>query len=171
MEELLTREETAQFLQISTRTLDRYVRKKILKPRKDGRRTVFRRVEVEALAETPGEQPHIVSESKSKETSPDTPDKNILALANLAQEMHRELKEKDEQIANLNYELGKYQEMSKNSIPLLAMEQKERNDQEKLTNVRSELHEAKTWRSVYLVLFGISLAVIGIILNYFLSNS
>lgn len=169
MQEFLTREETADILNISTRTLDRYVRKKILKPHRDGRRTVFKKTDVESVVETPSEKPQIVSESKENISLPEKQDANIAALATLAKEMHDEMKRKDEQIANLNFELGKMQESSKTTIPLLAMKEKESENERREYKIREQLQTTRIIKNVYLILFGLSIAIIGIMTNYLVS--
>jgi hypothetical protein len=149
-------------LGVSTRTLDRYVRKRVLKAHRRGRRTMFVKDDIEAINEVPTANSHVVNEEQNL---PAEPQPDISALANLAQEMHREIQMKDHEISQLNFQLGKYQEIAKNSVPLLEAEKKDRNEQKKVDGLNHRINTLKRSRFVFLVLFAISLAIIGILAN------
>jgi excisionase family DNA binding protein len=165
LETYVSREEAADFLGVSTRTLDRYVRKKILKPHRRGRRTLFLRLDVESLSDVPEPKSHVVAEQKEN-FLPEKPDPDIAALANLAQEMHRELQKKDQEISQLNFQLGKYQEIAKNSVPLLEARKQEQQQGAALDTMKKKLSSAQKGRMVFFGLFTICLGVIGILVHY-----
>ncbi len=161
MESYITREEAADCLGVSTRTLDRYVRKKILKSHRRGRRTMFLRLDVESVIETPTPQSHVVSEVQ--ETLPTKQDPDIAALVSLTTKMHHELQQKESEISRLHFQLGKYQEISKNSIPLLEAKNKERIDEKQITTLKREVRSVRSGRFFFFVLSALLLGAVGIL--------
>jgi DNA-binding transcriptional MerR regulator len=165
VEEYLAREDAAAFLGISTRTLDRYIQRKILKPHRKGKRMMFLRSDLETLGLAPDPKSQIVAEAEMP-TLPAQPSAEMSALISLAQEMHRELKSKDHEIAELNFELGKYQEIAKNSVPLLEAAKRDRVSKDRLEYLQSELYKARFGKYIFLALFGFTLGALGILLNF-----
>lgn len=162
---MMTREEAAEILGISTRTLDRYVRKKMLKPHRRGRRTMFVRIDVESLMEAPATRSHVVSHSQPNETLPDTPSPDMTAFAGLIREMNEQIQKKDAHIAHLNFEMGKLQESVHNSVPLLEMRNEKESHQQHVIELQEEVGKAKTGRLLFFILFAVSAGVIGILGN------
>ncbi len=163
MSDYLTREEAAQDLEISTRTLDRYVQRKIIKPHRRGKRTMFMRSDIQALANTPNPQTHVVDSSASL---PVEQNPQLQALISLAQEMHGEIRKKDQEIAHLSFELGKYQEIAKNSVPLLESRKQEIAKDEQISHLQRDLIGARLGRYVFLSLFGLSLGAVGVLVHF-----
>lgn len=162
---LIGRSEAASLLSISTRTLDRYVKKKMLKSHRRGRHTMFVRSDVEALLEEPtATQSHVVSQ-KIKATPPDVISPEITAFAGLIKEMNEQIQTKDMHIAKLNYELGKLQEITKNSVPLLEIRNEKQEHQNDLQRLEKEIGRAKTGRFLFFILFVLSLGAVGILVN------
>jgi len=163
MDEYLTREDAANFLGISTRTLDRYVQRKIIKPRRRGRRMMFLRTDLDALANTHDPVSQVIrgDTSLSLEQAP-----QFSTLVGLAQEMHREIQKKDQEIAHLHFELGKYQEIAKNSIPLLESSKRDYKNEDRVKNLTRELTNARLGKHIFLSLFGIALGAIGVLIHY-----
>ena len=157
MDGFLTREQAAKKLNISTRTLDRYVQRKIIRGHKKGKRTVFRENDVNAVLQTPNQKAEVITEEKSIAK----PNEEILALTGFLQQMHGELQQKDAHIAHLNFELGKHQEIAKNSLPLLEGEKKDQN----ITVLKQSLQSARMMRSFFLGLFALSVGGIIILVG------
>ena len=161
----LSRKEAAALLGVSTRTLDRYVKKKIITSHRRGRHTVFVREDVEALLTEPTPSAsHVVSPS-SKETLPGTPQPDITAFATLIAEMNEQIQQKDAHIAKLHYELGQLQEREKNSVPLLEMRNEKRENAKKVQEAIEEARRAKTGRFFFFILFVLTLALAGLFAN------
>ncbi len=169
VQDYMIREEAARFLDISTRTLDRYVQRKIIKPHRRGKRTMFLRADLEALANTPGaQQPHV---STSSVDVPAEQNPQLAALIALAQEMHTEIGKKDQEIKHLSFELGKYQEIAKNSVPLLESRKQELSQRDQISLLERSLLRARFGRQVFVALFGVALGTVGILVHYlFLSQ-
>lgn len=165
VEEYLAREDAAAFLGISTRTLDRYIQRRILKPHRKGKRMMFLRDDLETLGLAPDPKSQIVAETDMP-VLPAQPPAEMAALISLAQEMHREIKVKDQEIAQLNFELGKYQEIAKNSVPLLEAAQRDRVSKDQLNHLQTELQKARFGKYIFLSLFGFTLGALGILLNF-----
>ena len=165
MSDFLSREETADRLEISTRTLDRYVRRKLLKPHRRGKRTMFLRADVEALASAPGPQTHVVG-GGGAEHLPAEQHPQLEALISLAQEMHGEIRKKDQEIAHLSFELGKYQEIAKNSVPLLESRKQEVAKEEEIGELKRDLISARFGKQVFLSLFGLSCGALLVLVHY-----
>jgi excisionase family DNA binding protein len=164
---LISRSEAASLLGISTRTLDRYVKKKMLKSHRRGRHTMFVREDVEALLEEPAAtQSHVVSPSAEKtESLPQSLAPEMTAFAGLIKEMNEQIQTKDMHIAKLNYELGKLQEIAKNSVPLLEMRNEKKEHDSDIRKMEKEIGRAKTGRFLFFILFILSLGAVGILAN------
>ncbi len=159
----MIREDAAQLLEISTRTLDRYVQRKIIKAHRRGKRTMFLRADVDALANTYSAQPHIVGNNLEL---PAEQNPQLAALISLAQEMHGEIGKKNQEISELNFQLGKYQEIAKNSIPLLESRQQQADTAEQIYVLKSNLQKARFGRHVFVALFGLSIGAVGVLIQF-----
>lgn len=166
-EELLTREEAADFLNISTRTLDRYVKKNIISTRKQGRRTMFLRKAVEAISKTPSDTPSVIDDIT--QDNEEDKKKGFEALVKLAQKMHDEIQIKDKKIETLTFELGRQKELTQSTIPMLENKEKENSSLRVINSLKLELEKYKRWRYLYMSVFGVLIAVIGLLLNFILS--
>lgn len=147
------RDEASEILKVSTRTLDRYIRKFRFKTRKDGRRVLIKRVDVDRVI-----QDHIGQYLDTSSTMVDKKldnKKNVQDVStievkdvkvenvkrvekeervyqNLYIETKRELKEKQDRLDAATYRVGQLESEVKNMVPLLDFSRKEK-----------ELREAK----------------------------
>ncbi|QQS59505.1 helix-turn-helix domain-containing protein [Candidatus Peregrinibacteria bacterium] len=163
MSNFVTREEAADMLGISTRTLDRYVQRKILRAHRRGRKALFLRPDVESIASPEPEKTHFVSEEK---TLPVTSENDMTPFANLIREMHHEIQKKDGEIAKLSFELGKWQEISKNSVPLLEAKKRDNDFSLQIDHLQESLQSARNGRLIFFVLFTLSVGILGILSAY-----
>lgn len=150
-QDFVTREEAADILEISTRTLDRFVRRRLLRAHRKGRRSYFLAQDIEQLKTvTPAPEviepiEHLSNErSNSTEIVPAEPQlgsqlhEDLTALTDLIRDLHSEVIHKDQQIAQLNYQLGSALEKQQNSVPLLESQQQKAADQERINQLQSQ---------------------------------
>ncbi len=143
----IDRNEASKILNVSTRTLDRYVRKYRLKTRKDGRRILIKRAEINKIInEHVGHFVDISSTSnvdkksvhnRVDETSNiSVQDVKVESVKkggyeeeiykNLFQETKKELKDKQERLEAATYRVGQLEAQLKNMVPLLDFSRKEK---------------------------------------------
>jgi excisionase family DNA binding protein len=145
----LDREEASKILKVSTRTLDRYIRKFRFKTRKDGRRVLIKRGDVDKIIQDHiGQYVDINSAEKKKKTEkkPDTgssiavKDVKVESVKKpsesggteervykgLYEEAKKELKDKQERLDAATYRVGQLESQVKNMVPLLDYSRKEK---------------------------------------------
>ncbi|MFH0837880.1 MAG: helix-turn-helix domain-containing protein [Patescibacteria group bacterium] len=148
------REEASEILKVSTRTVDRYIRKFRFKTRKDGRRVLIKKVDVDKIIEE-----HIGQFVDIRSTIFDKREEQTKAINNtsdvalkdikvesvrksekeeevykgLYHEAKNELKEKQERLDAATYRVGQLESQVKTMVPMLDYTHKEK-----------ELKEAKT---------------------------
>lgn len=148
------REEASEILKVSTRTVDRYIRKFRFKTRKDGRRVLIKKVDVDKIIEAHIGQfvdMKVVSseqtkrEEKAMERAPGFEVKDIKVESvrksdneegvykGLYSEAKKELKEKQERLDAATYRVGQLEAQVKTMVPMLDYTRKEK-----------ELKEAKS---------------------------
>ncbi len=148
------REEASKILKVSTRTIDRYIRKFQFKVRKDGRLILIRRTDLEKIIEkhigqfvdinaTRNEKELEAKQSAQENTNIQVKDLKVESVRkaekteevyqHLYLETKKELKEKQERLEAATYRVGQLESQVKNMVPLLDFNRKEK-----------ELREAKT---------------------------
>ena len=144
------RDEASEILKVSTRTVDRYVRKFKFKTRKDGRRVLIKRVDVDKIIEEHiGQFVDIKSTNlkKQKEAkngseiqvkdvkveSVKRSDNEEKVYQGLYIEAKKEIKEKQERLDAATYRVGQLESQVKTMVPMLDYTRKEK-----------ELKEAKS---------------------------
>jgi uncharacterized membrane protein len=125
---------------------------------------MFLRSDVESLLETPSQKPHVIP--GDQRALPAKENENVSALVKLTHEMHHELKKKETEIVRLSFELGKFQEIASNSVPLLEAKTREHDDEEKMNTLKKQVHSARFGRLLFFILFSIASGVIGILLHF-----
>jgi len=178
------REEASDILKVSTRTIDRYIRKFRFKTRKDGRRVLIKRNDVDKIIEK-----HIGQFMDIKSATEDTATKDAVEVKDikvesvkksdneegvykgLYGEAKNELKEKQERLDAATYRVGQLESQVKTMVPMLDYTRKEKElkeakttieqkELEKLHEVRRMEHKLKTERMakyIYLSLVGLLL--------------
>ncbi len=141
--------EASKILKVSTRTVDRYMRKHRFKTRKDGRRVLIKKVDVDKIIkEHIGRLVDInddnlnnilgVEESIKKETNLTVKDVKIKKIEKsqpkVEQEIYKELykevkgdlKEKQDRLEAATYRVGQLEAQAKHMVPMLDFNKKDR---------------------------------------------
>lgn len=126
-----SREQAAEILGISTRTLDRYLKSKKIKSSQIQGRVRLYQTELEKFGEFLGKT-IVTSENFITKEEPQT-SKEIaipqgqteVLYKNLYEEVKQELRDAYKDLQITNYKLGKLEEQLKNSVPLLEQRNKE----------------------------------------------
>lgn len=146
------REEASEILKVSTRTVDRYIRKHKFKTRKDGRRVLMKRADVDriiqeqigqfveqkninldkkvdsnnAQSETQITVKDVKVESVKKSADKEKSQKEEAVYKNLYTEAKKELKEKQERLDAATYRVGQLESQVKSMVPMLEYSKKEK---------------------------------------------
>lgn len=157
----LTREEASLILEISVRSVDRYIKSWKLRSKKDWKKVLINTEDVEILKSwwNKNKQEIITPESnnKSSKISPDINSKEIKniekvdnsntnnALDNIYNDLKNEIDEKNNIITELSFKLWKLEEIAKNSITLaehnknqFLLEESKQEIEEQLSNKNKE---------------------------------
>lgn len=163
------REEASKILKVSTRTVDRYVRKYRFKTRKDGRRVLVKREDVDRII-----QDHIghfvdvkstslkikldnndVDNKVSKMSNIDVKNLKIESVKSnsdynenkvykgLYTETKKELKAKQERLEAATYRVGQLESQVKNMVPLLDYNRKEKELKETQITIEHKVKEGE----------------------------
>jgi excisionase family DNA binding protein len=183
------REEASEILKVSTRTVDRYVRKYRFRTRKNGRRVLIKRSDVDKIIEAHIGQfvdikSTIIDNVDNVEHSPPYQVKNLKVESvksgndegvykSLYVETKKELHTKQERLDAATYRVGQLEAQVKSMVPMLDYTRKEKElkearsaieqkEMERIQDVRRVEHKLKTERLakwVYLTLVGLLLVV------------
>ncbi|KKP37806.1 MAG: hypothetical protein UR28_C0026G0012 [Candidatus Peregrinibacteria bacterium GW2011_GWF2_33_10] len=123
-----SREQAAELLGISTRTLDRYLKTKKIKSSQIRGRVRIYQTDIEKFSEYLGKkiitQENIISPHTSKTKEMTVPQGQFDHLyKNLYEETKNELKQAYSELNSANYRLGQLEEKLHNSIPLLELKE------------------------------------------------
>ncbi|MDH5596765.1 MAG: helix-turn-helix domain-containing protein [Candidatus Peregrinibacteria bacterium] len=165
---LVDREEASKILKVSTRTLDRYIRKYRFKTRKDGRRVLIKREDLnKVIQEHVGQFMDINLDNKldnkksvehvsniavkevkveSSKKSEERAEKEEGVYKNLYAEAKKELKERQERLDAATYRVGQLESQVKNMVPMLDFSRKEKELKEARGLI--ELKEAEKFEEV-----------------------
>jgi len=154
------RDEASQILKVSTRTIDRYIRKFRFKTHKDGRRVLIKRVDVDKIIEehigqfmdiktsildksAPADRPAEKQPKAESTTNIEVRDVKVESIRKseneekvyqgLYHEAKNELKEKQDRLDAATYRVGQLESQVKTMVPMLDYTRKEK-----------ELKEART---------------------------
>lgn len=156
----IPREEAADNLGVSTRTLDRYLKTGKLKFKSVGRNVFVHALELKKLTElflkkkSKQEKQSSPGRSQNEKVEPImTVDNNIeeKIFRNLYTEATSELKLKQEKLEAASFRVGQLEAQLKNSVPLLEYKQKEEELQQENKNLLRQSESAKTKFLVSLV--------------------
>lgn len=120
-----TREEAAEVLGVSVRSVDRYIKSWKLRAEKEWKSVMIHKEDIDALKKWPSTKQEIITPKRKVETV----DENVTTTA-ISTEIKEELtwiyddlkntiEEKDLKIAELSFKLGKMEEVVKNSISMI----------------------------------------------------
>lgn len=116
------REEAADRLGMSTRTVDRYIRRGKIRSRKVGKLIMLHRDDVDVLMNGWVQQDYeIVQPAESKKETTTTPSTQVSTTVgnDILEILNKKMQEKDEIIQELSYKVGKLESELANSIPKL----------------------------------------------------
>ena len=121
-----TRQEAAEMLGISTRSVDRYIKSGKLRSKKEGKIVYVKWSDVETIiGGWKTTQEVIVPKTSQSTTSSQTVatkeahKENTTMLETVYTDLKSEIKQKDETILNLSQKLGRAEEIAKNSVSLI----------------------------------------------------
>ena len=153
------RDEASTILKVSTRTIDRYVRKFRFKTRKDGRRVLIKRDDIDRIiqdhlgqyvdmkmdnGEAVKNESNIAVKDLKIETKKKDAEKDDEVYKGLYNEVKKEIKEKQERLDAATYRVGQLEAQVKNMVPLLDFSRKEKELKEaKSTIEQKELEKAQ----------------------------
>lgn len=145
------RDEASEILKVSTRTIDRYIRKHKFKTRKDGRRVLMKRGDIDKIIQDQIGQfvevknmklekkldsnsqtgteitlKDIKVESVKKNADGERSQKEEAVYKNLYAETKQELKQKQERLDAATYRVGQLESQVKSMVPLLEFSKKEK---------------------------------------------
>lgn len=142
-----TRQEAADMLGISTRSVDRYIKSGKLRSKKDGKIVYLKWSDVESMVWgnqtqqeviVPGEKTQSKSVAK-KESSSQT----SAMLESIYSDLKKEIKYKDETIQELSQKLGRAEEMVKNSVSVIEFKKSQFLLEESKGHMNKEVDEVK----------------------------
>ena len=159
------RDEASTILKVSTRTLDRYIRKFRFKTRKDGRRVLIKREDVDKIIQDhigqfiEQKRQHLENQIGQTETAQNQStiavkdikvesvkkaEKEEAVYQSLYHEVKKELKEKQERLDAATYRVGQLESQVKSMVPMLDYSRKEKELKEaKYTLEQKEIEKAE----------------------------
>lgn len=179
----VTREEAAEILHVSTRTLDRYTKRGKLRFKTGAGRSIFlHQKDIEKLAQklslrkpterkqkpktkkSRSEDP-VVAEAESVEVETESVEEKV--FRDLYEETSKELKQKQEKLEAASFRVGQLEAQLKNSVPLLEHKQKEQELDSQNSALKQKLVAAilKSW-----VFLGVAIvaAIVAVVLGVLL---
>ena len=164
----ITRQDASSLLQVSLRTLDRYIRRKKIKTKREGKNLLILENDVLALIQDVPVEQEIYKDSLGESLSDTREEKREYSLVSesatiifkkLFEEAQRQIEKKEERIEMLNYKLGQMETKLKQSIPLLEHKQstldttgKVKEQEQILYAVSQKVKMLTIVKNVYLVL-------------------
>lgn len=130
----LTRNEAAEKINVSTRSIDRYIKSWKIRIKKEGKIIYLHKVDIENLGGSwdTRQQEVIMPQEKNSYTqkkhkeNPETQERSLsqernthIALEKIYLDLRQEIKEKDKSIQDLSLRLGQAQEIAKNSVSII----------------------------------------------------
>jgi len=156
----ITRQEAAEKLSVSTRSIDRYVKAGKLRSKKEGKIIYIHSVDIENLSGNANDKkPEVImpkervsyTESKSytAQETPQTQSNEVMdpssraTLEKIYLDLRSEIKTKDKAIQDLSIRLGQAQEVAKNSVSLIEFKKSQFLLEESKGHIASENAELK----------------------------
>ena len=183
----VTREEASTLLNMSTRSIDRYIKSWKLRAQKEWKIVYIHQDDIDNfLWNSPSKQEVITREdliepmSTSVSTNINNDSNNSQALNYIYEDLKSEIKSKDEEIKNLSIELWKMQEVVKSSISLIEFKKTQflleesknwaitnlENTKKELLNKQAELNQEKKityWLTIVSIVLFLLLIIIWIV--------
>ncbi len=151
----LTRQEAAIILNISTRSVDRYIKAWKIRAQKQWRIVMLNEEDIENIKKswnnekielsqviiTPEEQKKQEEKEKISLTKPTNQEKS--SLENIYEDLRNEIRQKDKKIETLSMQLWKMEEVVKNSISMIEYKKSQFLIEEKASSIKSELEKER----------------------------
>ena len=118
----LTRQEAADVLHISTRSIDRYIKSWRMRSKKEGKIVYIHQGDIDSLISWGALKQEIILDDVREESKKMVHYENkvdISALEKIYDDLRTEIQKKDQVIQTLSIRVGQSEEMAKNSISLL----------------------------------------------------
>ncbi len=163
----ISREDAAKQINVSTRTLDRWMRSGKLKFKTRGRSVFVRTADLTKLGEKTTKKQRSAKQAESESVAPRIivePNKEEKVFQRLYEDATGELKQKQEKLEAASFRVGQLEAQVKASVPLLEYKQREDELQKETSGLKDQLHVLKLKSSILLVGFAVA-AVIAIALG------
>ena len=120
----ITRQQAANMLNVSTRSVDRYVKSGKLRSKKEGKIIYIHRGDIDSITgQETSKQEVIIPKSHTTEekssTSISSSSQNSGTLEKIYADLRSEIQKKDTLIQNLSVQLGEAKEIARNSVSLV----------------------------------------------------
>lgn len=180
----LTREDAADILGVTTRSIDRYVKSGKLRSEKDGKVVYINEDDVETIKTGGKAKQEVITPNKTEKMTPKSTIKTdskavSKEINNIYEDLKWEIKEKDKRISELSFKLGKMEEIAKNSISMIEFKKSQFLLEESKQSIEKELTQAKKdrddleWKykdeknaNITLILVSIILLILMVLLWY-----
>lgn len=119
----ITRQQAAEILSISTRSVDRYIKSGKLRAKKEGKIIYIHESDIRTLGGNAEKKQEVIIPKETPKTQPSqtpSPSTEISgSLEKIYVDLRSEIQKKDHLIQNLSLQLGEAKEIAKNSISLV----------------------------------------------------
>jgi len=161
-EKLLTRQDAAKLLRVSTRTIDRYIADQRLSVEKDQGRTMLRKSELIHLQDVKPLVGQVVRDISLREDLEDVSKYKVLY-----EDAKEQIEKRDDLLRHMHYQLGKLEVEVKNTVPLLEAENKQKELESEVSfltteniSLKEKLSSAKAGRVVFFSIAFISMLLL-----------
>ena len=140
-----TRQEAAEILWVSTRSVDRYIRAGKLRSKKDGKIIYIHKSDIDNLSGASKPQQEVIVSNKEKptETTLSTNTNSTWSLERIYIDLREEIKKKDNTIQELALRLWRAEEVAKNSVTLIDFKKSQFLLEESKTFLNKEVADLK----------------------------
>lgn len=174
----ISRPEAAKLLDVSLRTLDRYVRKKNMRTKRSGRNILIVREDILQMVKRPVLESEVVSSHNGSENTSEQR-RNEIPSADLStsgetnsvvrqflEDYRQQLAAKDQKIEVLQYRVGELESQLKTSVPLLEhttsaskKDKKLQESQMKVQNLETKYRAASFAKNLYIIILLVILII------------
>lgn len=143
----ITREQAADMLNISTRSIDRYIKAWKLRSKKDWKIVYIHWSDIDNFLNPSSKQEIIINHWTQKEEVNSTDivlwAENSSTTFKIYEDLKEQIREKDEEIKNLNFQIWKMEEVVKNSISMVEFKKTQFLLEESKNSLSTDLEWAK----------------------------
>ena len=141
----ITRQEAAEKLWVSTRSVDRYIRAGKLRSKKDGKIIYIHKADIDNLSGASKPQQEVIVSNKEQSTQKDLSisTNSTWSLERIYVDLREEIKKKDNTIQELALRLWRAEEIAKNSVTLIDFKKSQFLLEESKTFLHKEVEDLK----------------------------